>query len=136
MLGTKVRLREKKLTDARSDYRWQTNPELVRLDAMPLLTISLPRYLLDYTMMLGNPSPKRRTFGIDTLDGRHIGNCVYYNIDREKEEAERAEEGPHDAHSARLSGQSSDEVLGLLPPQVMAESVGSERLRSAQQLLL
>jgi len=88
MLGTKVRLREKKLTDARNDYRWQTNAELVRLDAMPLLTISFPRYLLDYTMMLGNPSPKRRTFAVETLDGRHIGNCVYYNIDREKEEVE------------------------------------------------
>jgi RimJ/RimL family protein N-acetyltransferase len=88
MLGTKVRLREKKLTDARNDYRWQTNPELVRLDAMPPLTISFPRYLLDYTMALGDTSPKRRIFAIETLEGRHIGNCVYYNIDRLKGGAE------------------------------------------------
>ncbi len=88
MLGTKVRLREKKLSDARNDYRWQTNRELVRLDAMPPLAISFPRYLFDYTVALRKPSPKRRAFAIETLDGRHIGNCVYYNIDRGKGEAE------------------------------------------------
>ena len=88
MLGTKVRLREKKFTDARNDYRWQTDADLVRLDAMPRLTISFPRYLLDYTAVLHSRSPKRRIFAIETLDGRHIGNCVYYNIDREKSEAE------------------------------------------------
>jgi len=88
MLGTKVRLREKKLADARNDYRWQTDPELVQLDAVPLLKVSFPRYLLKYVMVLRNPSPKRRTFAIETLDGRHIGNCVYYNIDRVKREAE------------------------------------------------
>ena len=88
MLGTKVRLREKKLTDARNDYRWQTNSELTRLDAMPLLDISFPRYLLDYTTALHNSTPKRKTFAIETLGGRHIGNCVYYNIDREKGEVE------------------------------------------------
>ena len=88
MLGTKVQQREKKLKDARNDYRWQTNPELVRLDAMPLLTISFPRYLVDYTAVLCNPSPKRRTFAIETLKRQHIGNCVYYNIDKVKREAE------------------------------------------------
>jgi len=88
MLGTKVRLREKRLADARNDYRWQTEPELVRLDAMPRLTISFRRYLLYYLTVLRNPSPRRRTLAIETLEGRHIGNCVYYNIDREKNEAE------------------------------------------------
>jgi RimJ/RimL family protein N-acetyltransferase len=88
MLGNKVRLRQKKLTDARNDYRWQTNPELGRLDAMPPLTVSFPRYLIDYTATLGKPSPKRCTFAIETLEGRHIGNCVYYNIDKENGEAE------------------------------------------------
>ena len=88
ILGTKVRLREKKLDDARSDYRWQTDPELVRLDAMPGLKISFARYLLDYTTALCAPSPRRRIFAVETFDGRHIGNCVYYNIDGDKGEAE------------------------------------------------
>lgn len=88
MLGTKVRLREKKLTDARNDYRWQTSPELTRLDAMPLLNLSFPRYLLDFAATLRNPAPKRHTFAIETIGGRHIGNCVYYNVDRAKGEVE------------------------------------------------
>ncbi len=88
ILGTKVKLREKKLADARNDYRWQADPELARLDAMPLLDISFPRYLLDYTATLRNYSSKRHTFALETLDGRHIGNCVYYNVDREKREVE------------------------------------------------
>ena len=80
IIGTKVRLRKKKLSDARKDYAWQTDPELARLDAMPLVTASFPQYLLDYTTSLRYPSATRRTFAIETLDGKHIGNCVYYNL--------------------------------------------------------
>jgi RimJ/RimL family protein N-acetyltransferase len=86
--GHKVRLRRKKLSDARNDYKWQTDPELVRLDAVPLPTVSFARYLLDYTTALRFPATTRRTFAIDTLDGKHIGNCVYYHIDQARGEAE------------------------------------------------
>lgn len=88
IIGSKVRLREKKLSDAQNDYQWQTDPELVRLDAMPLLTTSFPQYLLDYTNALRYPSGIRHAFAIETLDGKHIGNCVYYNVDEAKNEAE------------------------------------------------
>jgi len=88
IIGNAVRLREKRLSDARNDYQWQTDPELVRLDAMPLLTTSFPQYLLDYTTALRYPSGTRHAFAIETLDGKHIGNCVYYNIDEAKNEAE------------------------------------------------
>jgi len=88
IIGGKVRLREKKLSDARNDYAWQTDPELARLDAMPLVTISFPQYLLDYTTALRYPPATRHTFAIETLDGKHIGNCVYYNVDEAKGEAE------------------------------------------------
>ena len=86
--GSKVKLRKKKLSDARNDYRWQTDPELVRLDAMPLLAASFPKYLLDYTVALRCPTPNRHTFAIESFEGKHIGNCVYYNIDESKNEAE------------------------------------------------
>jgi RimJ/RimL family protein N-acetyltransferase len=86
--GNRVRLREKKPTDARSDYRWQTDPELVQLDAVPPLTMSFSEYLLDYTAALRQPSSTRRTFAIETMDGELIGNCVYYNIDRARGETE------------------------------------------------
>ena len=88
IVGSKVKLRDKRLSDARNDYQWQTNPELVRLDAVPLLTTSFPQYLLDYTSALRYPTSTRHTFAIETLDGKHIGNCVYYNINEAKNEAE------------------------------------------------
>jgi len=50
--GNKIRLRKKKLTDARNDYAWQTDPELANLDAAPLLTTNFMQYLLDYALTL------------------------------------------------------------------------------------
>jgi len=88
IIGTKVRLRQKRLSDAKNDYAWQTSPELARLDAAPLLTLSFPRYLKDYASELCYPAPNRRVFAVETLEGKHIGNCVYYNIDEAKGEAE------------------------------------------------
>lgn len=86
--GKKVKIREKKLSDARTDYSWQTDPELAELDATPLLTISFPHYLLDYTTYLRYPTPNSYRFAVETHDGKHIGNCTYYNVDETKGEAE------------------------------------------------
>jgi len=88
IIGGKIRLRDKRLSDARNDYRWQTDSELIQLDAAPLLTISFPKYLLDYTSALCHSTSARHPFAIETLDGDHIGNCVYYNINETKSEAE------------------------------------------------
>ena len=86
--GDKVKLREKRLSDARNDYVWQTDPELVRLDAAPLLTISFPQYLMDYASQVHYTTPKRRPFAVETLDGKHIGNCTCYDVNETKGEAE------------------------------------------------
>jgi len=88
MIGKKVKLRQKRLSDAENDYAWQTNPELTQLDAAPLVTIPYSQYLADYTAELRYPSFSRHAFAIETFDGKHIGNCVYYNIDEHKGEAE------------------------------------------------
>ncbi len=85
--GNKIVLRDKRLADAWDDYTWKTDPELARLDAAPQLTISFPQYLLDYTNELCSHSI-RRSFAIETQDGKHIGNCGYYDIDETKGEAE------------------------------------------------
>jgi len=87
-IGSKIRLRNKRLADARSDYRWQTDPELARLDALSLPTITFPQYLSEYTLELYYPSSTRHTLAIETLDSKYIGNCSYYNIDEAKGEAE------------------------------------------------
>ena len=86
--GSKIILRKKRLTDAEYDYQWQTDPELSRLDAMSPLTITFKEYRLAYASELRYSSRTRQSFAIDTVDGEHIGNCVYYNIDKAKGEAE------------------------------------------------
>ena len=86
--GKKVKLREKRLADARDDYIWQTDPELAHLDAMPLLTIPFAQYVLNYASQLCSPSSARHLFSVETLKGAHIGNCTFYNVDDDAGEAE------------------------------------------------
>lgn len=89
IVGSKIKLRDKKLADARDDYTWRTDPELARLDATSLLTITFPQYLAAYATELRYPSLIKREFAIETLnDGKHIGNCTYYDINEAKGEAE------------------------------------------------
>lgn len=86
--GSKVVIREKKLSDARDDYNWETDPQLADLDAVHALTIPFHRYLADYSDELRHRPRTSRYFAVDTLDGKHIGNCSYYHIDETKDEAE------------------------------------------------
>jgi RimJ/RimL family protein N-acetyltransferase len=86
--GKKVILREKTLADAHNDYTWQTDPELAWLDAAPIVTMSFEDYQSAYASELRYSAPTRSSFAVDTLDGKHIGNCVYYNIDEKKGQAE------------------------------------------------
>jgi RimJ/RimL family protein N-acetyltransferase len=86
--GTKVKLRLKALKDAEKDYKWQTDPVLSDLDAVSPLPLSFHAYVEEYKDTLRHPSPYRRTFAVLTHDGQHIGNCVYYNIDRVGKQAE------------------------------------------------
>jgi RimJ/RimL family protein N-acetyltransferase len=86
--GNRVKLREKRLTDARNDYAWQSDTELTRLDAAPLLSIAFPVYLLEYAHQLHNFGSSRYPLAVETLDGRHIGNCSCYDINDARGEAQ------------------------------------------------
>ena len=88
MDGNLIRIREKKLEDAVSDYAWCCDPELSRLDAARPLAMSLSGYISEYSAELRYPSLTRRRFAVETMDGKHIGNCSYYNIDLKRREAE------------------------------------------------
>ncbi|HJX70061.1 MAG TPA: GNAT family protein [Dehalococcoidia bacterium] len=85
---TKVVLREKSLTDAPNDYTWKRDEELACLDATIPLEMPFSEYLLSYAMELRYANTGGRRFAIETLDGKHIGNCSYYNVDEHKGEAE------------------------------------------------
>lgn len=78
----------KSLADAPADYAWQTDPELAHLTATVPLTTSLTDYLLEYANYLRHNHPLKRQFAIKTREGRHIGNCACYGINRAKGEAE------------------------------------------------
>lgn len=84
----KVRLRRKRIADAPLDYAWKTDPELAELDAAPQLRIGFQQYLSEYGYELHHPSSNRKQFAIETLAGKHIGNCTYYNINNTRGEAE------------------------------------------------
>jgi RimJ/RimL family protein N-acetyltransferase len=86
--GKKIKLREKKLSDVRNDYRWQSDPELARLDAASALIMSFSIYLLDYASALHQKNQSRFPLAVDTLEGRHIGNCTCYDINQKKGEAQ------------------------------------------------
>ena len=88
IIGSKVRLRNKRLADAKDDYAWQTDLELVQLDAASPVVIPFPQYVSTYASELRQPSSTRHQFAIETLDGKHIGNCGYYHIDETQGEAE------------------------------------------------
>jgi RimJ/RimL family protein N-acetyltransferase len=88
ILGTKIRLREKKFSDVRNDFRWQSDPELSRLDAAPVLIMSFSLYLIDYATTLRQANSYRYALAIETLEGKHIGNCTCYDIDEKKGEAQ------------------------------------------------
>ncbi len=86
--GNRIILREKKLADAWNDYKWETDPELAHLDAAPVAAIPFSRYLLDYANELHGSLSISHYFAIDTVDGKHIGNCSFYNISKFKREVE------------------------------------------------
>jgi RimJ/RimL family protein N-acetyltransferase len=86
--GEKIRLREKKLTDVRADYRWQSDQELSRLDAAPPLNMSFALYILDYASIVHEYNSYRLPLAVETMEGRHIGNCTAYDIDEKRAEAQ------------------------------------------------
>jgi RimJ/RimL family protein N-acetyltransferase len=88
ILGSKTRLREKRFTDVRNDYRWQSDPELARLDAAPVFVTPFSLYILDYAAAIHQAGNNKYPLAIETLEGKHIGNCTCYDIDEKKGEAQ------------------------------------------------
>ena len=86
--GNKVVLREKSIADAEDDYAWRTDEELARLDATRPITMSYAAFLRYSKEELRYTSGTSKRLAIDTRDDRHIGNCMYYDINERRSEAE------------------------------------------------
>jgi RimJ/RimL family protein N-acetyltransferase len=86
--GRKVVIREKRIEDAKDDYAWRTDEELARLDATRPLSMSYDTFLRYAKEELLYSSHSSKRLAIDNLDGCHIGNCMYYDIDERRGQAE------------------------------------------------
>ena len=86
--GQLIRLRRKRLADAEDDFEWRRDPELARFDAAAPLRGTFQEFYTSFQDEVRLPSPFRRVLSVDDLDGHHIGNVMYYNIDERRGEAE------------------------------------------------
>ncbi len=86
--GRKVVLREKRIEDALDDYTWRVDEELARLDATRPLNMAYNDFLRYSQEEIDYPNSRSKRFAIDDLTGKHIGNCMYYDIDTRRRETE------------------------------------------------
>ncbi len=86
--GSITNIRTKKPDDLELDYTWRTDPLLCALDATVPIDISMKSFINQETDELKYPVPWSEKFAIETKDGTHIGNCMYYDIDIINQEAE------------------------------------------------
>lgn len=84
----RVVLREKKKSDIPDDYKWRSDPELAELDATRPLSISYKDFERLSRDEISYPSSRSKRLSVDTLDGQHIGNVMFYDIDLRSGQAE------------------------------------------------
>ncbi len=84
----RVRLRPKGLEDAARDYAWAQDKELCELEAAFPVSVPFADYQRLYAMDLRLALQGCLRFAIETLQGEHIGNCMCYQMDEAKREAE------------------------------------------------
>ena len=88
VVGDLTVLRSKIMDDAEADYSWRIDSELAGLDATRPVTLTFGEYMRYHRDDVSYPSPWSVRMAIDTLDGRHIGNCMYYDISADKSQCE------------------------------------------------
>ena len=84
----RVALREKKKSDIPDDYKWRSDPELAELDATRPLSISYKDFERLSKDEMSYPASRSKRLSVDTLDGQHIGNVMFYDIDLRGGQAE------------------------------------------------
>ncbi len=86
--GDKIVLREKRASDIPDDYEWRSDPELAELDATRPLHMSYSDFDRYSRQELSSPALRSKRLAVDTADGVHIGNVMFYDIDLRDGEAE------------------------------------------------
>ena len=88
VVGEVIRIREKRIVDIPDEYSWRVDDELSRLDATRPLTMSYDDFFRYTKEEMQFPSYRSKRLAIDTLDGVHIGNVMYYDLNVRNREAE------------------------------------------------
>ena len=86
--GDRVVMREKKKSDIPDDYRWRSDPELAELDATRPLRLNYKDFERLSKDELAHPQTRSKRLSVDTLEGQHIGNVMFYDIDLRSGQAE------------------------------------------------
>jgi RimJ/RimL family protein N-acetyltransferase len=86
--SSRLRIRSKHISDARRDYEWRTDPELARFDGREPLAETFEQFSARFESDLNFQHPRERLYAIDTGEGTHIGNLMYYNARASRDEAE------------------------------------------------
>ena len=86
--GELATLRSKRMSDAWNDYVWRTDPELSELDAAEPLGLSFVDFERFYHEDLKRYNRRSLRFAIEDEDGVHIGNCMCYDYNERRMQAE------------------------------------------------
>ena len=86
--GEKVRVREKRVKDIQNEYSWRVDPELSRLDATKPMTMSYEDFLRYSKEEMQFPNYRSKRLAVETLEGVHIGNIMYYDLNMQNRQAE------------------------------------------------
>ena len=86
--GKLVRIREKKVEDIPDEYAWRVDEELSRLDATRPLTMSYDDFLKYSKEEMQFPNFRSKRLAVETIEGVHIGNVMYYDLNMRNSEAE------------------------------------------------
>ncbi|MGE0598100.1 MAG: GNAT family N-acetyltransferase [Dehalococcoidia bacterium] len=86
--GPNVRIRLRVREDGADEYRWRSDPETSRFDGRPPNKEPFERFLDAFGYEIAYGRTDREQFAIETIDGRHIGTVMLYNMDRTGDVAE------------------------------------------------
>ena len=86
--GKLVKIREKKVEDIPDEYAWRVDEELSRRDATRPLTMSYDDFLKYSKEEMQFPNFRSKRLAVETNEGVHIGNVMYYDLNMRNAETE------------------------------------------------
>lgn len=77
----RVRIRYKRIEDAVADFGWRRDPELTAFDGTAPIAVSFTEFLRQSEFALSFADSRKEQFALETAEGQHIGNIMFYNGD-------------------------------------------------------